>query len=579
MYTNDKSTLILIALLKQYGIKNIVVSPGMRNSVFSYSVQQDKFFKVYSVVDERSAGYFATGLAYELNEPVVITCTGATASRNYLSALTEAYNRGLPVIAVTGDHETANKYTLTPQYVDRSVSQNDVKTVSVFLPKVIDEQSQSQCELLCNVALSSALSKRGGPVHINLATLDWKFTEKTLPKVHKINSYDTDDLYNSETAENLAVQLCSKKVGLFIGAHKKMTAKQLEAISSFVKAVNAAVFTDQTSNYQGPNQILIGQALDVSHIKSMPDILIDMGSICGQYSIAPLFKKSTVWRISEDGVIKQRHGILSCFFDCKEETFFREIGKHVQNIPATGYYQEVCRELKPVNMNILPLSNVFVSGILSEKLPPNSNLHLSILNSLRSMNLFPLDKTINGSCNVGGFGIDGPVSTLVGQSVADKKRLYFAVVGDLAFFYDMNILGNRHIGKNVRILLLNNGLGVEFRLNAYLQAFPAEEINRFVAAAGHNGSAKGWAESMGFRYISAASKADFLAQVDDFCSPDISKFDAPVLFEVFVKPEDDVFAYKHTAAPKKKTSGVVKAVSCLIPNKELRRKFRSKHSR
>ena len=95
MYTDEKTTQIVIAMLKSYGVKNIVVSPGTCNSCFVGSIQDDPFFTLYSVVDERSAAYFATGLAAETNGPVVITCTEATASRNYISAMTEAFYRNL----------------------------------------------------------------------------------------------------------------------------------------------------------------------------------------------------------------------------------------------------------------------------------------------------------------------------------------------------------------------------------------------------------------------------------------------------------------------------------------------------
>lgn len=83
-YTNERNAQILISLLKQYNIKKIIASPGSSNKGFVGSVQQDPWFEMYSCVDERSAAYLACGLSAETKEPVVLTCTGATASRNYL---------------------------------------------------------------------------------------------------------------------------------------------------------------------------------------------------------------------------------------------------------------------------------------------------------------------------------------------------------------------------------------------------------------------------------------------------------------------------------------------------------------
>ena len=104
-YTNERNVQILIALLKEHGIKRVVASPGSTNVTFVGSIQQDSWFEIYSSVDERSAAYIACGMAAETKEPVVLSCTGATASRNYFPGLTEAYYRKLPILAVTSTQD------------------------------------------------------------------------------------------------------------------------------------------------------------------------------------------------------------------------------------------------------------------------------------------------------------------------------------------------------------------------------------------------------------------------------------------------------------------------------------------
>ena len=106
-------------------------------------------------------------------------------------------------------------------------------------------------------------------------------------------------------------------------------------------------------------------------------------------------------------------------------------------------------------------------------------------------------------------------------------------------FRSMNVLGNRHIANNIRILLVNNGRGVRFRVTPALEVAFGEDIDELIAASGHNGSAEGWARSMGFEYLSANNKDEFLSLIDDFCSPKISQFDKPVFFEVFPKVKDE----------------------------------------
>ena len=142
MYTEDLNTQMVLELLKEYGIKKIVVSPGTANVAITISVQHDPWFEVYSVIDERSAAYFATGLAFESGESVAISCTGATASRNYLSAMTEAFYRKLPIVAITSQHHTSDYRNLVPQITDRRVSQSDVKKISGDLPFIKDNDDE-----------------------------------------------------------------------------------------------------------------------------------------------------------------------------------------------------------------------------------------------------------------------------------------------------------------------------------------------------------------------------------------------------------------------------------------------------
>ena len=104
-YSAEKAVRLLISLLKQHNIKKIVASPGATNITFVASVMHDEWFEVYSCVDERSAAYMAVGMAEESGESIVLTCTGATASRNYLPAITEAYYRKLPILAVTATQD------------------------------------------------------------------------------------------------------------------------------------------------------------------------------------------------------------------------------------------------------------------------------------------------------------------------------------------------------------------------------------------------------------------------------------------------------------------------------------------
>ncbi len=526
----------VITMLKAYGIKNIVTSPGTQNAGFNIIAQQDDFFKCYSVVDERSAAYVASGIVNETGEPVVITCTGATASRNYLSAMTEAFYRNLPIIALTFFNYTSTPYGLTPQFLDRRTVQNDIKTIDVELPRIFDVQDKSKCLTLLNIAFASAKYKQE-PVHINCPSiLDFKILNavKDLPK----DIWFTDCYFDN--FEHLKKEIENKNIAIFIGSHKKFDNETLKSISCFAKTFDVPVFCDHTSNYKGENKILISQAMMLSKIQTKPDIIIDIGEICGDYSHWGLLSSGEIWRINIDNKFKNRGGYpVKHSFMCQEKYFFDKMID--LNVHSKSYYYEIKGQIKKtVPPENIPLSMPFIAYVLSKTIPNNSSLHVSILNSLRGIDMFDFDKSINITCNVGGFGIDGAVSTLVGQSFNDANKLCFGLIGDLAFFYDMNILGNRDIKNNIRILCVNNNRGEEFSLGP-LYTHILDKNSPHMAAAGHfKKGAKGWAESCNFLYMSAKTKEEFLNKIDSFCN---NEYDKPLFFEVFTTDEAEIQGY------------------------------------
>ena len=119
-YTAARNTQIVLYLLKAHGIRKVIASPGTQNMSLVLSMQQDPFFEMYSAADERSAAYMACGLSAESGEPVVLSCTGATASRNYVPGLTEAFYRHLPVVAITSTQHITSVGHDIPQVIDRS---------------------------------------------------------------------------------------------------------------------------------------------------------------------------------------------------------------------------------------------------------------------------------------------------------------------------------------------------------------------------------------------------------------------------------------------------------------------------
>lgn len=538
-YTSEKNVQIVLALLKENNIRKVVVSPGATNESIVASMQYDPYFEMFSCVDERSAAYMACGMAVESGEIVVLSCTGATSSRNYLPGLTEAYYRHIPILAITSSIPTENIGHLYPQCTNRSTPPVDTVRASYCIESVKDDDDAWDRMVKVNMAISELKRKGGGPVHINLITRGCNnYSINQLPQVNVIKRITCKD--EMPTIEN-------KTVLIFIGEKYRWSKEEIDLIDNFCNIYQTVVLCDHTSGYKGKYRVLSAlvatqeNPLDTSLFDC--DILIHIGGISGDYYTMNSINAREVWRVDEDGEIRDKFRKLKYVFEMSPCEFFKLYSKDKdinENIRLEKFKKadESLRNKLPD----LPFSNAWVASKLSCMIPENSVVHLGILNSLRSWNFFEVSKTIQTYCNVGGFGIDGILSTMIGASQCNNNKLFYAVLGDLAFFYDLNSIGNRNISPNIRILLINNGRGVEFHTYKHSASKFGDDTDKFIAAYGHNGRqssdlVKNMSDALGFNYITASTKEEFLSQLSIFISPQITS--KPMIFELFIEKVDD----------------------------------------
>jgi len=542
-YTVERNVQIVIALLKAHGIRKVIASPGTTNMTFVGSIQNDPFFEIYSSVDERSAAYLACGMAEESGEPVVISCTGATASRNYMSGLTEAFYRKLPVLAITSHRGTHMIGHLIDQQLDRRQIPYDIAMESVTVPMVNDEKDENFCVVETSKAILALKLNGGGPAHINLFTsYNQDFSIREIPPVRVIQRYTMQDKLPCFPKVN--------RVAITVGSHHNFTDSEVKAIDRFCATHDAVVFSDHTSGYRGKYEVnfslVCGQRYYHSALKNV-DLMIHIGEVSGDcYKVKPC---GLVWRVGEDGALRDTFGKLASVFMMPEEKFFsyysEDCAKHTDYLNACQLeYNTILAQMPEV-----PFGNIWMARYMSTKLPPKCELHMGIYNSLRSWNFFKLPDGIQSKCNVGGFGIDGGVSSMVGASLANPNKLFIGVFGELAFFYDMNVVANRHVGKNVRLMIINNGRGTEFRNYGHPCSIFGTEADPYMAAAGHFGNKslnllKHYATDLGYEYFSAANKEQFESVVGRFLS--LESTEKPILFEVFTETQDESDALEIT---------------------------------
>ena len=559
-YTNARNVQIVIALMKAHGVKKVVASPGATDMAIVASLQQDPYFEMYSSIDERSAAYMACGMAAESGEPVAITCTGATSSRNYMPGLTEAYYRQLPILAITCSRSNANIGHYVDQVTDRTQLPSDVVMESVQAQSIHCPEDEWDVMVKVNKAMIGLTRNGGGPTHINLVTASSSnFVVKEIAPVRKISLYLKEDKFP---------EVPQGKVGIFVGAHEKWSDELTAAVDNFCEVYNAMVICDPTSNYKGKYRILMPLLCEQAKEEvggEQLDLMIQIGFVSSM-----LFKKAKVmWRVAKDGVVRDTFRKTNSIFQMSELDFFTKIVKGKDKRENTVYpeYKERYESLLH-SLPELPFSNIWVAQQLSGQLPENSVLHLGIRNSLRSWGYFDIPNSVLSYCNTGGFGIDGGISSLIGASMVNQQSLFYGVFGDLLFFYDMNSLGNRDIKPNLRIIVINNGLGQEFKNVSFPGSLLlGEDIDKFTAAKGHFACqsktlVKDYAENLGFEYLTASNKEEFAKVYKHFITKEVT--DRPILFEIFTNTKDETEAHHLTTSIELKSKVIRKVHDTLM---------------
>lgn len=559
-YTNARNVQIVIALMKAHGVKKVVASPGATDMAIVASLQQDPYFEMYSSIDERSAAYMACGMAAESGEPVAITCTGATSSRNYMPGLTEAYYRQLPILAITCSRSNANIGHYVDQVTDRTQLPSDVVMESVQAQSIHCPEDEWDVMVKVNKAMIGLTRNGGGPTHINLVTASSSnFAVKEIAPVRKISLYLKEDKFP---------EVPQGKVGIFVGAHEKWSDELTTAVDNFCEVYNAMVICDPTSNYKGKYRILMPLLCEQAKEEvggEQLDLMIQIGFVSSM-----LFKKAKVmWRVAKDGVVRDTFRKTNSIFQMPELDFFTKMveGKGKKENTVYSEYKERYDSLLN-SLPELPFSNIWVAQQLSGQLPENSVLHLGIRNSLRSWGYFDIPNSVLSYCNTGGFGIDGGISSLIGASMVNQQSLFFGVFGDLLFFYDMNSLGNRDIKPNLRIIVINNGLGQEFKNVSFPGSLLlGEDIDKFTAAKGHFACqsktlVKDYAENLGFEYLTASNKEEFAKVYKRFITKELTE--RPMLFEIFTNTKDETEAHHLTTSIELKSKVIRKVHDTLM---------------
>ena len=541
MYVNDKMVLQLVALLKKFGIKKVVVSPGSRHNKLVNSLQVDDWFELYLVVDERSAAFFALGLIQECGESVAITCSSGTACMNYGSAIVEAFYQRLPLLVLSSDRVPELLNQCEDQMYDQVSTFVSCTKYHCQLPEIDTPKDEWYCNRLINEALIELTHHGRGPVHINIpfaAHHETKYDVEILPDTRKITMHQLP--MNSSDWKTISSRLKDKKV-IVIWGQSVTPLKETEAAeNTFAELYDVAVLSDNMSNCHATNAI-INTTITMRIMKSnqipelQPDIVISIGAnyIFNNEMKAFLKKgKAEHWQLGlEDKVCDPFH-TLTDIFEMPETYFFKMLTENCDGKTNGSYFAKWKAIADLPTLPDMQYCELYAITKLMNQLPANCDLQLANSQTIRMAHYIPIKEGIRVNCNRGVNGIDGSMSTAIGFGAVNNRPLFY-ITGELSFFYDMNSLSIRHLSKKTRILLINNHGGAVMYDRP--RNTPNEHLPIYLAA-GATTVAKGWVDSLGFKYISATNKEEIDLGVSILLDETI---DVPVLLEVFTNLSED----------------------------------------
>lgn len=550
MYSSKKNVLELAALMLAHGVTDVVVSPGSRNAPIIQTLAQHPNFRCYTVVDERSAAFFALGLIQQLQRPVAVCCTSGTALLNFSSAVAEAFYQQLPLLIISADRPLEWIGQMDGQTLPQLGAFRSLVKRSVQLPEPQNEEEGWFCNRLINEALLDLTRRTSGPVHINVPISDplFDFSATQLPAVRTISyTCATPLIFENQELSKQWHQSARKMVVVGQLLPDEKVKKQIQQLAEtgccvvFAEHIANVACSDVVANFDA-----ILYALPQEQYGTFaPDLLITIGGHIVSKRLKKFLREQKPthhWHVTLDDSMPDLFQSLTDIVECDNVSFlsfllnqtphhsvaFASLWKN-QSKELHKHHQEYCKTL--------PYSDLLIIKQLLPLLPVHAALQLGNSSTIRNAQLFTLNANIPVYCNRGTSGIDGSVSTAVGFAAVSSSPT-FLVVGDLSFFYDVNGLWNKHLNKNLRILLVNNGGGEIFHLLPGLHK--AESLDGYIACS-HTTSAKQWAEAMNIEYLLATNQDELCEEMEHFVNKDTQK---AVLFEVKTQADINAAVFK-----------------------------------
>ncbi len=456
----------------QLGVDSAVLSPGSRNAPLLVAFARHAGITSHVVVDERSAGFVAMGMAQQQQRPVALVCTSGTAPLNYAPAIAEAFYQALPLLVITADR--------APEWVDQQDGQTIVQPqmyqqrvkASYNLPVDRDHPDAVwQIERTVAQAIHLAMCAPCGPVHINVPLREPFYPQGEIRySPGKVIRELQGERVLSEAQWSALVERWSahEKILVVVGQQRLSPA----LIAQF-EQLDAVVVGDIVSNLHPCAgsircaDLILGD-LDHARLAQLrPDLLITLGQSLVSKNLKLFLRANPAteqWHIQAAGPVADTYQSLTQVVRLTPEGFFSQLAQRLPPGRPLAYraqWQEWAERAHAFHAEFFsqPLAfNEFdaIRQVLAA-LPDDAILHLGNSMAVRYANHLALAPSrIEVYSNRGTAGIEGSLSTAVGHAHA-STRLNLILLGDLSFFYDRNALwAQGGLPDNLRIVLLNN---------------------------------------------------------------------------------------------------------------------------
>ncbi len=549
--TNIKHISNLAEILAANKIRTIVISPGSRNAPLVIAFENQPDIKTYVVHDERSAAYFALGIAEAINEPVGIVCTSGSAPLNYAPAVSEAYYREIPLLVLTADRPAYLIDQGDGQCINQKlIYQNYSKSFYNLPEKPKTESELAESNAIVSHAVTDLKNGPKGPVHINIPLHEplYSLEEEPvsyIPQPVEVTS-DSNNLPETKKATLQQIWRESPKKMIIIGQllHTEVVKPIIDLLTN---DSGVAILVENTSNlhnyYKYCHSIDRTLALispeEIEAFK--PDLLISFGGAIVSKKIKHFLRTNRPkhnWRIGnytidEDTFLSKTETIKSNPVDVL--SLFTDIDNESNSSYGSQWKSKDFMALEKHNafLNTCSYSDLLVFDYLLDTLPESSILQMGNSSVIRYCQLFNIIPTVRYFSNRGVSGIDGSTSTAVGMAVAKPDQLVTLITGDVSFFYDSNGLWNSYLPANLRIILISNGGGGIFNILEGPRKSPQNKV--FVAP--HSAKAEFVCKAFDVHYSKVDSIETLAKEISQFYN--FSDDQRPKLIEVDTSQVDN----------------------------------------